>query len=225
MISKKCGICGYQFSYDDKTAQSPFVQPFGEGAKYYYDLWHFNVERCPSCGYISKDISQTLYKKIVIDEKFTSIPKMDIIVELNSARPNKISDYIQAGYYYESIGDKLNNAKCLLQAGDYMYAELLYWDEYILDSSDSVTALISKTQYNELKKFADYLFNSAVDILEAYVKENEEDVDAMLLLAGSLSDGNKIQNIKGAKLLNHIKTMPLKPIQKKTLEFLLEDMG
>ena len=225
MVTKKCGICGYEFTYDEKTAQNVFIQPFSEGAKYYYDLWHFNVEKCPNCGYASKDISKTLHKKIISDEKYNSIPEMDILVELNSARPNKIGDYIQAGYYYESVGDVLNNAKCLLQAGDLVYAELLYWDEYVLDTSDSVNALISKSQYNELKKFGDYLFNTAVDKLEQYFKENPEDVDAMILLAGSLSDGNKIQTIKAAKIISQIKTMPLKSNQKKALEFLLEDMG
>ena len=99
MISKKCGICGYQFSYDDKSAQNPFVQPFGDGAKYYYDLWHFGLERCPSCGYVSQNVSKTLNKKIVMEDKFISVPQLDIIKELNSARPNKICDYIQAGFH------------------------------------------------------------------------------------------------------------------------------
>jgi len=223
--TKKCAVCNYEFSYDVKSAGNVFVQPYGEGAKYYYDLWHFDVERCPNCGYSSCDISKTSNKSIVKDEKYKEIVRMDILVELNMARPNRIGDYLQASYYYENIGDTLGNIKCLLQAGDLVYAELLYWDEYILDSSDAVNALISKSQYNELKKFGDYLFNSAIDKLEMYVKENPTDIDSLILLAGSLADGNKIQNIKGAKYLSQIKTMPLKPIQRKAVEFLLEDLS
>lgn len=225
MKSKKCCICDYEFSYDDKTYKNPFVQPYGEGAKYYFDLWHYNVESCPNCGYTSKDVTKTLNKKITEDEKYKYISDMDIIKELDAARPNKISSYLKAGYYYESHGDLLNNAKCLLQASDLMYAELMYWDEYVLDSSDSVNALISTSQYNELKKFADHLFNSALDSLESYLKDHNDDVDALLLYAGSLSDGNKIQNIKSAKLLSSLKTMNLTTKQKKALQFLLEGLN
>jgi hypothetical protein len=225
MKSKKCGICDYEFTYDDKTYKNPFVQPYGEGAKYYFDLWHFSVEKCPNCGYSSKDIAKSLHKKVVEEEKYKSIAALDIIMELNAARPNRIGAYLEASYYYESVGDILNNVKCLLQAGDLMYAELMYWDEYVLDSSDSITAIISKSQYNELKKFADHLFNTALEKLETYVNEHEDDIDAMILLAGSLSDGNKIQNIKGAKLLHNINAMNLTDGQRKALNFLMEGVN
>ena len=225
IISKKCTICNYEFSYDDRVIRSVFVQPFGDGAKYYYDLWHFNVEKCPHCGYVSKDVSKTQNKTIVADNKYKEILNTDILVELNTARPNKIGDYLQAGYYYNSIGDELNNAKCILQAGDLMYAELMYWDEYILDSSNTIDALISKSQYTELKKFADHLYNNAIDILEQYVKDNLDDIDSMILLAGSLADGNKIQNIKGAKILSNLKSMKLNSSQRKAVEFLMEDLA
>lgn len=223
--SKKCCICGYEFTMDDKVAKEPLIQPFGDGAKYYYNLWHFEVEKCPKCGYSSKDISKTLYKKIINDEQYQSISKTDLLVELDSARPNRIGAYLESAYYYESVGEPLNNIKSLLQAGDLMYAELMYWDEYIFDSSDSVNALISKSQYNEIKKFADYLYNTAMDKLEAYTKENPEDIDALILLGGSLCDGNKIQNIKGAKILNNLKTMDLSINQKKALKFLIEGLS
>jgi hypothetical protein len=223
--TKKCSSCGYEFTYDDNVYVSPYVQPYGEGAKYFYDLWHFNVEKCPNCGYASCDISEISNKDIVNDEQYQNILNTDILVELNTARPNRIGDYLQAGYYYASIGDNLNNAKAVLQAGDLVYAELMYWDEYILDSSNSVNALISKSQYNELKKFGDFLYNSAIDTLESYVKDNPDDIDSMILLAGSLADGNKIQNIKGAKILSQLKSMRINPRQRKALEFLMEDLG
>lgn len=224
MKKKKCVLCDYEFEYDDKSSESPFVKPHSEGAKYYYDLWHFHIDKCPKCGYASKDISHTFNKRVTHDEEYKNIANMNIIKELNNARPNSVQFYIEGGYYYDSIGDKLNSAKCLLQAGDYVYAELLYWDEYIFDSGDSVSALMSKSQYDELKNFGDGLFNSALSRLEQYIKENPDNIDAQLLLAGSLLDGDKIQVIKGTKILSGLKGKSLTQGQKLAFEFLQDDV-
>ena len=220
----KCGICGLEFSYNDQVAVNPFTKPRSEGAKYYYDLWHFNVERCPHCNFVAKSVAKSLNKKIIEDEKYQGISEMEIIKELNEARPNRVESYLLASYYYESIGDTINNVKCLLQAGDLLYAELMYWDEYVLDDGDSISAIISKRHYNELKGFADNLFNTAIDRLEEFVKENSTDIDAVLLLGGTLCDGDKVQSIKGARYLNSLKSMKLSPMQKTTLDWLFDNL-
>ncbi len=221
-MKTKCAICGLEFTYDDRIAVNAFTKPRSEGAKYYYNLWHFNIERCPQCGYASKSVSRTYNKKIVEEEKYQGISEMEIIKELNEARPNRVESYLLASYYYESIGDTLNQAKCLLQSGDLLYAELMYWDEYVLDDSDSISAIISKRHYGELKKFADNLFNSGVQKLEEFVKENPHDIDAILLLGGSLCDGDKVQSIKGARYLTSLKNMNLTAGQRLALDFLFE---
>ncbi len=220
----KCGICGLEFVYDDQVAVDPFTKPRSEGAKYYYDLWHFNVERCPHCDYAAKRVSSTYNKNIIKEEKYLGIKEMEIIKELNEARPNRVESYLLASYYYESIGDTLNNAKCLLQAGDLLYGELMYWDEYVLDDGDSISAIISKRHYNELKGFADNIFNTAIERLEDFVKNNPNDVDAVLLLGGTLGDGDKVQAIKGTRYLNSLKGMPLSSAQKTTLDWLFENL-
>lgn len=220
----KCGICGLEFSYNDQVAVNPFAKPRSDGAKYYYDLWHFNVERCPHCNFVAKSVAKSYNKGIVEDEKYQGISEMEIIKELNEARPNRVESYLLASYYYESFGDVLNNVKCLLQAGDLLYAELMYWDEYVLDDGDSISAIISKRHYKELKGFADNLFNTAVERLEEYVKDNSEDVDAILLLGGTLCDGDKVQAIKGARYLNMLKSMSLSSQQKTTLDWLFESL-
>ncbi len=220
----KCGICGLEFSYNDQVAVNPFTKPRSEGAKYYYDLWHFNIERCPHCDYVAKQVSSTFNKKIIEDEKYLGIKEMEIIKELNEARPNRVESYLLASYYYESIGDMLNNAKCLLQAGDLLYAELMYWDEYVLDNGDSISAIISKRHYNELKGFADSIFNTAIERLESFVKDNPDNVDAILLLGGTLGDGDKVQAIKGTRYLNSLKGMHLNSLQKTTLDWLFENL-
>lgn len=127
--TKKCKVCGYEFTYDDRVAINPFVEPHGEGAQYYFDLWHFFVEHCPQCGYASKDIGHTFNRNVVKDEKYQAIDEIELLKELSSARPNRIADYLKASYYYNSIGDTISEIKCLLQAGDMVYSELMYWEE------------------------------------------------------------------------------------------------
>jgi len=51
MKKKRCVLCDFEFEYDDKVNESVFVRPYGEGAEYYHDLWHFHVDKCPNCGY------------------------------------------------------------------------------------------------------------------------------------------------------------------------------
>lgn len=224
-MKKKCAVCGYEFLYSDKIFESPFISPNDEGAKYYYDLWHYNVESCPNCGYSSKDVSKNKYKGIVNDESFKNVSENEILKELDAARPNRISQYIKAGLYYLSIAEDYMAIVSNLLAGDLVYAELMYWDEYIFDNNDSITALINQRKYNEIKEFADSLFNKALDDLDKYIKDNPYDYDAQLLYAGSLGDGDRLQAMKGLKILNTLKTANLNTSQKLTLAFLLKEVN
>lgn len=220
-ITKKCCICDYKFTYDDKVNVSPYVAPHDDGAKYYYNLWHDFVEKCPKCGYASLDISTTENKDIVKDEKYLAVANIPQVKTLTDARPNRIADYLYASIYYDSIGDYLNYAKCMLQASDLVYAEMLYWDEYVMDSSNSLSAIQNKAQYNDFKKFADGLFNKGVEKLEEYVNFHQYDIDSTILLAGTLNTGTKMQAIKGARLLTKVKDMKLTSRQSDAVEFLL----
>ena len=224
MKKKRCVLCDFEFEYDDKVNESVFVRPYGEGAEYYHDLWHFHVDKCPNCGYASRDISHTYNKLITHDESYKAIGDISIIVELNEVRPNRVEAYMKAAYYYDSISDIYNSGRCLLQAGDLVYAELLYWDEYVFNSKDSLSALVSQAQYKELKKFADHLYNSAIQRLEDFVKEEPNHVDAWLLLAGSLLDGDKVQVIRGTRMLSSIADMELTGKQRSALDFLKNDV-
>lgn len=224
-ITKTCSICGYQFTYDDKVFVSPFVEPHDDGARYYYNLWHYFVEKCPHCGYASKDISKVVNKDIIKDSWYEAVSDMPIINTLNKARPNRVADYLHAGIYYESIGNQLNYAKCMLQACDLVYNEMMYWDEYVLDSSNSLSAIQNKAQYNEFKKFADGLFVKGLSALEEYVTNNAQDIDAIILLAGTLNTGDNFQKIKGARYLSTLRKMPVTIAQRQAIEFLENRMN
>lgn len=220
-ITKKCAVCGYEFTFDNDVAVHGLVAPHDESARIYYDLWHYFVEKCPECGYASADISTTANKDIVKDLRYQAVSEMPIIVTLEGARPNKISDYICAGMYYESIGDRLDYAKCMLQASDLVYNEMMYWDEYVFDNSHSMGAIQNKAQYGEFQKFADGLFTKGVDALENYTKEHPQDMSSLILLAGVLNTGDKMQKLKGAGILGRIKNASLSDSQKKVVKFLL----
>ena len=166
------------------------------------------------------DITKCSNKDIISSDKVKNISKMDILVELNNTRPNRIECYMKAACYYESIGDVYNEILCLFQAGDLVYGELMYWQEYVFDNTDSIAKLINQTQYNELKKFGDVMFNSAIEKLETYVRDNPHDIDAKLLLAGNLCDGNKVQVLQGSKILSTLHSYPLSQMQMLALSFL-----
>ncbi|MGN0961007.1 MAG: hypothetical protein ACI4PF_02265 [Christensenellales bacterium] len=221
-ITKKCSVCDYKFTYDDKVYINPLVEPHDEGAKYYYNLWHFFIEKCPNCGYASRDLSEVLNKDIVKDDRYLAVAEIPIIVTLERARPNRIADYLYASIYYESIGDTLNYSKCMLQASDLIYNEMFYWDEYVLDDVDSMSAIQNKAQFNEFKKFADGLFNKGVEALEEYVARHPYEIDTTILLAGVLNTGNKMQKIKGARLINRLKSETLTDEQKLCVKFLID---
>ena len=224
IVKKKCAICGYEYQYDNTFKVNFFLEPRGEGAKYYFDLWHFNIEHCPNCGYASREVEYCQNADIVTDDKYKGIKDLDVIVDLSSARPNRISTYLKAGMYYASIGDTLNAVKCKLQAGDLVYSEMMYWSEYILDSTTSYGAVQARSQMNAFKKFADSLISSATISLEDLCRD-KLDIDNRILLAGVYSDGDKIQKIKCNKILNELKGESLTVPQRKAIEYLLGDLN
>jgi hypothetical protein len=224
-ITKKCGICDYEFTYDNRTYVDPLVAPHDEGAKYYYDLWHYFIEKCPKCGYASEDIAKVVDKSIVKNDWYNAVKDMPILVTLERARPNRIADYLCASVYYDSIGDLLNYAKSMLQASDLVYAEMMYWEEYVLDDIDTLSSVQNKAQYKEFKDFADGLFTKGLEALENYVQDFTNDIDAMILLAGTLITGSNLQKIKGTSMLSKLKGVRLTAGQKKALEYLMNKIN
>ena len=69
----------------------------------------------------------------------------------------------------------------------------------MLDDSNVVNKAKSNDIVNEFKSFADELYDNAVKGLKEYLRENPNDVDYIILLAGILCDGSKMQRIQGVK--------------------------
>lgn len=223
LVTKKCSICGAEFTFDDQIAVNMFVAPNSEGAKLYFNLWHFNVELCPNCGYASRDVSKCVNKQIIKDAKFQMIAENNTVRDLIAARPNKLEHYLRASLYYQSINDKLNASLCNLQAGDTIYGEMIYWKEYMLDDSTPVLAAKNKPIYDEFRSFADELFAEAIKGLKEYLRDNPNDANYIILLAGTLCDGDKMQRIQGVNMLNKLKAVPgLTMDQKKMVKFLID---
>lgn len=223
LVTKKCAICGTEFSFEDSITTNMFMTPNSEGAKLYFNLWHFNVEKCPNCGYASKDVSRCVNSSITKDKKYEMIPDNKIVKSLSSARPNKLEHYLRASLYYRSIKDKLNESLCNLQAGDLIYGEMIYWKEYILEDNTKLNTVQNDKTYSEFKAFADELYTQAVKGLKEYLRDNPNDVDYIILLAGTLCDGGKMQKIQGVNMLNKLKTVKgLTLNQKKIIKFLID---
>lgn len=222
LVTKKCAICGAEFTFDDDVLVNMWTKPNSEGAKLYYNLWHYYVELCPSCGYASKDVSQCINKSIVKDQKYNMISNNNTVRDLMAGRPNHLENYLKASVYYASINDKLNESLCKLQAGDAIYGEMIYWKEYMLDDSNVVAKARSNDTIAEFRALADELYTQAIKGLKEYLKENPNDADYIILLAGTLCDGDKMQKIQGVNMLNKLKVANgLTLNQKKMIKFLI----
>ena len=222
---KECCVCGYKYTHSGGWENShPLTTPQTDGAKLYFDLWHFQIDVCPECGYASRDISKCMNKKIVEDDGYLSIDDLPVLKDMNDARPNSIGLYLKAGAYYMSIGEKYNEALCYLQASDLVFAEIIYWQQYLFDNSDAYSAYRSKSIYGDFKDFADKFYNRAIALLEEWIQKRPMDIDAKLVLAGALSDGNSMQKMRSIKLLTSLKSDRISTEQKKILTFLLGDI-
>ena len=102
------------------------------GANLYFSLWNFEIEKCEFCGFASKDISIPLNFEIDKAE-VEKILNNETLIEFFENRPHKIFDYLIASIYYKASGDILNQALCVLQAGDLFYTELMYFADDVLD--------------------------------------------------------------------------------------------
>lgn len=223
MYNKKCSICGYSFAFEENVVEKNFKVHNIEGAKYYYDLWHFELEKCPKCGYVCRDISKTQNKLIINDPTYLSVPKNSFVQDLKDIRPNKLENYLKASLYYKSIGDDINDALCSLQANDIIYEELVYFKDHFLNTINTVSLLQNQRKYNEFQKFADDLYNYAISVIRNYLKFSPFDFDRTILLAGSLSSGNAVQEIESVNLIKKLrKTKQLAKEQKEAIQFLLE---
>lgn len=208
----KCAICGKDSNLPEKVVVNKFLEPNSEGAKLYFDLWHFDIQKCDNCGYVSRDITKCANVNI-INSKLNINQK--IIDELQSARANQIENYIVGSLYYESIGDHKSQALCLIQAGDLVYNEILYWKEYVLTEDETCEDFYS---------FANNLYNKGTSLLKDYIETNPIDIDMQLLFAGIMLDGEDNEILIGRAMLQKIENLEITYSQKLILDFLKTDI-
>lgn len=220
MTTKKCAICGYKFSFDNELRTNLLISDKNVGAKGYFDLWHFFIEKCPKCGYMSADISVCKDKKAIRTSEY-KLDDVEMIEKLEEARPNQVADYLYGAKYYEGVGDKLNEAKCIFQSADLVYGELIYWEEYILDEED----LDNDPDYMEIEGFAEELFARGLKVLDEHIDAHPNDYDAKILYAGICSDGGSVQKVQGIRMLKALLVdTNLTEKQKAMVEYLLKDI-
>lgn len=206
MKEKICAVCAKKNIVNDSVIVNKFMTPNTNGAKEYFNLWHFPIEKCEACGYSSRDISECQNFNV----KYLSNNEYDKILKtLNDARPNSIRAYIDASRYYALIGDQKSQALCLLQAGDGVYNEIIYWQEYILTENEDCV---------DLKDFGNKLYDQGTEILKSYTNKNSDDIDMQILLIGLLSE-TKDKSI-GFALLQQLKKLDLSNRQREMLDFL-----
>lgn len=216
MVMKKiCANCGHDCEIDDKRVGT-LSKNLSGASKLYYDMWNFDIERCPNCNYASLDISKKPEVKLN-SYKLHAILQDKVLNELYNCKPHSIFNYLLASAYYEEIGDTLMQAKCVLQAGDWMYYELPYFVDEFLDETD-------KEGIKYYQDYAKHYYEQAVALLEAYVDKHPSDFDAKLLLAGVLQEMDGSYKFKSNVILRAISLDKLSNEQKEIYNFLCQDI-
>jgi len=203
----KCGKCNKVSRVMDDININKVITPHSQGASLYFDLWHFNVQRCSNCGYTSRDISNCDNLASTNEYGYDQ----NVLKELRSARDNFIEDYILASRYYSTINDLKNEALCLIQAGDLVYNEIAYWKEYILTEDENC---------EHLYVFAENLYNDGIKKLKEYLDVSPKDIDMQLLMVGILSDMDDKEIIASKVIIQNLKKQVLSNEQKLILDYL-----
>lgn len=214
-LKKKCAKCGKENIVFHNDNFDDIKNSLNQGASLYISLWNFEVEKCEFCNFSSRDISKPLSFEIDQSEE-EKILNNKTLIEFFEARPHKIFDYLIASLFYKASQDILNEALCILQAGDLFYCELMYFADYMLDG-------IQDDEVQTLKKMGEKLYEKAIDLLKIYVEKNPNDYLYKLLLAGVLSDMDKSGKIQSNLILKSLKTAPLKNDERLIYDFLCNE--
>ena len=211
-IKKICAKCGKETSvfHSDKTID--VKESLNKGADLYFSLWNFEIEKCEHCGFSSRDISKPLNFEIDKAEE-QKILNNQTLIEFYEERPHKIFDYLIAGLYYKASKDILNQALCILQAGDLFYMELMYFADDVLDG-------IQDEEVESLQKIGEELYKKASDLLKKYVDTHATDNLHKLLLAGVLGEMDTAEKIQSNLILKSLKDAPLNNDEKLIYQFL-----
>ena len=211
-INKICAKCGKETSVFHGGKAIEMKKSLDPGANLYFSLWNFEIEKCEFCGFASKDISIPLNFEIDKAE-VEKILNNETLIEFFENRPHKIFDYLIASIYYKASGDILNQALCVLQAGDLFYTELMYFADDVLDG-------IQDEEVKKLNKIGEELYKKASDLLKKYVDTHPSDNLHKLLLAGVLGEMGNAEKIQSNLILKSLKDMLLSSDEKLIYQFL-----
>ena len=219
MEEKTCAVCGAKVSIFDNINVSKQIKPHTLEEKYYYNLWHKNVEYCPNCGYASFDVSQTKNLNIVANKKYKSIKENDMLTELCKFKQNNAKFYLMCGTYYNLVGEKFDEAISFLNASDEILGVVNYLNLQVFSTPQTPD---EKNIEKKFVKFANLIFKYALGVLSDFCKTND-DVNAKIVYGGALLDGNKKQTELGTQVLNELlNKSSLSAIQEKTILYLLK---
>lgn len=220
---KECAVCGTSCEIHDVKNTTKLLTPHSLEEKYYYDLWHKNVEECPHCGYVSFDISVVKNKDVVNNEKYLNSLNNILIKELKEIKQNRLEELIKCGCYYNISNNPFFEAISYLQASDEIFKVVNYLNDYIFDNTNLSGKNENQKIENRYVEFADTLFLYALSVLKKIYSKDNKNIEVSIVYGGALLDGNQQQANLGRNILEKALQFPLSAIQRKTILFLLEN--
>ncbi len=218
VYKKKCAICGSENTFDNEVKTCKILTPHKLEEKYYFNLWHTNVEMCDKCGFVSFNIEQCLNSEIINNINYLKINENEMVKQLHNYQQNNLVQFLKCGFYYNKINDKFNEALSYLQASEEVLRVVRYLKQELFDDVKSDNDLI-----NNFLSYADKLFNYGIAVLLKLYNENKNNAELNIVLAGSLLDGDEKQELMGKEILNYTKQLKLSSLQKRTIKYLLKE--
>lgn len=217
--TKHCAVCGCTTSFNANYPVDKYITPNGFEEKYFFELWHKPALECPVCGYTSFDINICKDLGILKDEQFLSVSGNKIVARIEEFKRTNLAKYLKSGSYYNLIGDNINEGISYILASEEVNKALIYYirevvEDFTQDNPDEVEV--------KLNKYSDMLFDYGISRLELIYDENKNNPDLNILLGGVLISGDEDQLEQGKIILAQTLKMQLKPIQKRTCEYLLD---
>ena len=216
IMIKVCAYCKMEVESFKDHEKVEHLEKLGRPKKHgasrnYFDLWKKVYDVCPHCNYCYDDLSVITErgKEFLNSDKYKKIQNNKLFEQLQLLRPNKIYNYMLAGYIYEHEENFLEAGKAFANASDDFYGELIFLEE---DEDEELL--------NKLQKIAEKLYDKAIDMLNKHCNLNSDDLNAQIFLCGLLSGGREDQKELSKEMIKKLLTENLSNEQKDMLVFI-----
>jgi len=204
---QKCANCGYYWDY-------PFTNVSAMSA--IQNMFYFEVHYCPNCKSVGDYITEVgeLELKIQEDKEYKQIIK-ERNIPFSMAYRKESYKYVLFAYICEKKNDYFKASKAYFMASRVENYQRLKYIDSMLYNEQNDAKMLTKSEENE----TEYL-NKSVLFMQKYVLNNENDIDAQIMLAFLYKLTSKGED--AILLLNRVMKTQLTPKQIEAVKYVVD---